>query len=114
MGLAYLADFIAGCEGCRIDFVPIHWYGDAGDVAGFQRFVTQASEVVEGRPLWVTEFGTTSGSAEEIEMFLRKVMEWMDGTEVVERYAWFMLKAGNLINADGRGVSKLGELYISG
>jgi hypothetical protein len=25
-GLQYLSDFLAGCTGCNIDFINIHWY----------------------------------------------------------------------------------------
>ncbi|KAL9125504.1 MAG: hypothetical protein Q9217_005306 [Psora testacea] len=114
MGLSYLANFLAKCTDCHIDFVPIHWYGDAGNSSAFERYVTQASTVAGGRPLWITEFGTTGGTAEQKERFLKNVMAWMDGTNLVEKYAWFMDAPGNLINANGTGLSALGRVYNSG
>ena len=114
MGLAYLQTFLTQCTGCHIDFVPIHWYGDAGGSSDFEHHVREAYRVAGGRPLWVTEFGTTSGSAEQTLDFLETVMRWMDGSHMVERYAWFMDKVGNEINANGTGLSELGRVYNSG
>lgn len=114
MGLTYLRSFLAQCTGCHIDFVPVHWYGDAGNSSGFEWYVQQAYAAGGNRPLWITEFGTTSGSAEETEGFLSSVSQWMDGQAMVERYAWFMDSAGNEINANGTGLSALGSLYNSG
>ena len=120
-GLEWLKQFLSDCKVdsgalCGVDFVPVHWYGDAGDRAGFQAFVTRASEAGGGRKLWVTEFGTTSGTAEQTRGFLRDSMVWLDGPgkTMVERYAWFMDRPGNLINANGEGLSELGKLYNSG
>ena len=92
-------------------------YGDAGDISGFQSYVTKAAGLVGGRKLWITEFGTTSGSAAQISTFLQTNMQWMDsgnGKSMVERYAWFMDTTGNLINSNGVGLSDLGKLYNSG
>lgn len=114
MGLTYLQSFISECTGCHIDFVPIHWYGDAGNSSGFEWYVGQAYAAAGHRPLWVTEFGTTSGTADETQSFLQTVMTWMDGSDMVERYSWFMDQAGNEINANGTGMSALGSMYNSG
>lgn len=114
MGLTYLQSFISNCTGCHIDFVPIHWYGDASNSSGFEWYVGQAYAAAGNKPLWVTEFGTTSGTADETQSFLQTVMTWMDGSEMVEKYAWFMDEAGNEINANGTGMSALGSMYNSG
>lgn len=116
-GLEWLQSFLSACSNCTVDFVPVHWYGDPGDVAGFQNHVTQAYAAAGGRSLWITEFGTQSGTASQTYQFLTSVMAWMDGGSgkgMVERYAWFMDAAGNLINANGTGLSDLGTLYNSG
>ena len=114
MGLTYLQSFLNQCTGCHIDFVPVHWYGDAGNSSGFEWYIGQAYAVAGNRPLWVTEFGTTSGTAEQSQAFLQTVMVWMDASPMVERYAWFMDSVGNEINANGTGLSELGSMYNSG
>ena len=114
MGLTYLQSFIAGCTRCQIDFVPVHWYGDAGNSSGFEWYIGQAYAAAGNRPLWVTEFGTTSGTTEQTQNFLQNVMQFMDGSSMVEKYSWFMDAAGNLINANGTGMSPLGSMYNSG
>ena len=111
IGLDYLATFIKNCAGCHIDFVPIHWYGDASQTGDFETYITQAYTAGGNRPLWVTEFGTTSGSAQP---FLQSVQSWMDGSGMVAKYAWFMDAPGNLINSNGVGMSALGAAYNSG
>ena len=125
-GLNWLQSFLGQCSDCTIDFVPVHWYGDAGDVEGFKIFVKKAFGTVnaptvggvaaKGRKLWVTEFGTTSGSREQTTNFLKSAMAWMDGEGkmMVERYAWFMDRPGNLITDDAKGLSELGKLYNAG
>ena len=114
MGLGYLKDFLDQCTGCRIDFVPIHWYGDAGNLTGFEWYVGQAAQVAGGRPLWVTEFGTTSGTADQTMDFLKSAMQFLDGNALVEKYAWFMDAPGYLINSNGSGLSALGQVYNNG
>lgn len=111
IGLDYLSTFIKNCTGCHIDFVPIHWYGDASQTGDFETHIGQAYTAGGDRPLWVTEFGTTSGAAQP---FLQTVEDWMDGNSKVAKYAWFMDAAGNLINSNGSGMSSLGVVYNSG
>ena len=111
IGLDYLSTFIKNCTGCHIDFVPIHWYGDASQTSDFETYIGQAYTAGGNRPLWVTEFGTTSGTAQP---FLQTVEDWMDGSSMVAKYAWFMDAAGNLINSNGSGMSPLGVVYNSG
>jgi hypothetical protein len=114
IGLDYLKTFIKNCTGCQIDFVPIHWYGDASQITDFENYVTAAYAAGGNRPLWVTEFGTTSGTAAATQTFLRSVQAWMDGSSMVAKYAWFMDQPGNLINSNGAGMSPLGSMYNSG
>ncbi|KAI4124937.1 MAG: hypothetical protein LQ347_005543, partial [Umbilicaria vellea] len=110
-GLTYLKDFLSACSGCTFDFFPIHWYGAATDAAGFKAHVAKAWEVVGQRPLWVTEYGTTSGSPQEIEAFVKDVSTWMDGSEMVARYSYFWDAPGFLIETGGTNLSSLGEWY---
>jgi hypothetical protein len=54
-GLKWLSEFLAYCQNCQIDFVPIHWYGSALDIQGFQNYIAQAHTTAQNRPLWITE-----------------------------------------------------------
>ena len=114
IGLDYLKTFIENCTGCQIDFVPIHWYGDASQITDFENYIGTAYAAGGNRPLWVTEFGTTSGTAAQTQTFLQSVQAWMDGSGMVAKYAWFMDQPGNLINANGSGMSPQGVMYNSG
>lgn len=112
-GLTYLMDFLNACTGCQFDFFPIHWYGAASDAAGFKAHVAEASKLVRQKPLWVTEYGTTSGSPDEIEAFVKDVSSWMDGSDMVARYSYFWDAPGFLIEDGGTKMSPLGEWYNS-
>ncbi len=114
IGLDWLREFLSACTGCTVDFVPVHWYGDAGGFTDFQAFVGKAISVAGGRPVWVTEFGTTSGSAADTLAFLQKAVTWLDGQGSVARYAWFWDAPGYLISAGGSGLSDQGKVYQSG
>lgn len=113
MGLAYLKSFMSACTNCHFDFFPIHWYGAASDIAGFQAHVGEAFAAVGNKPLWVTEFGTTAGSPADIQNFLQTVSKWMDESGMVARYSFFMTAPGYLIQAGGTALSPLGEMYNS-
>ncbi|KAL6714218.1 hypothetical protein ACLMJK_008713 [Lecanora helva] len=114
IGLNFLKKFLQQCPDCQVDFIAIHWYGDAANSSDFENHVRQAYRVGGRRPIWVTEFGTTSGTAAQTETFLKTTMKWMASSPMVERFAWFMDKPGNLINANGTGLSDLGRIYNSG
>lgn len=57
-GAPWLADFLAACTGCTIDFVPFHWYGDG--VGTFYDYIWSMHGEFPAYPLWVTEFAETS------------------------------------------------------
>lgn len=109
MGLAYLKSFLAACDGCTIDFVPLHWYDAASNVDGFKSHITDMAEAAGGRKLWITEFGAT-GSTEEQEEFLRQVIPWLDSNDSVERYAYFYADG---VLTQNSVLSALGSLFKS-
>lgn len=111
MGLDWLDAFFTACDGCTINFVPIHWYATADSTAYFQEHVANASTVAGGKPVWVTEFGATDASDADVSTFLETVMPWMDEQSFVERYSYFMVSDGMLVN-DG-SVSSYGSTYMS-
>lgn len=112
MGLAYLQDFLGNCTGCQVDFVPVHWYDSATNVAYFKSYVAQAYAAGGNRPLWITEF-SGSGTDAQQQQFLQQVLPWLDATSYVERYAWFGAFTGSLLSPDGSGLSAQGQMYNS-
>jgi len=105
-GLTWLKDFLTACNGeCDIDFVPIHWYDSATNYGYFKEYVQEAYIAGGNRSLWITEFGATGSTAEQVT-FLQTVMPWLDEQEFVARYAYFMDDVGVLLNS----VSELSDL----
>ena len=109
MGIAYYQSFMAACDGCTVDFIPLHWYDAASNVVGFKKHVSDMNDVAGGRKLWITEFGAT-GSTEEQEEFLRQVIPWLDGQDYVERYAYFYADG---VLTQNNAVSALGNVFMS-
>ncbi|KAL5346677.1 hypothetical protein ACLOAV_008384 [Pseudogymnoascus australis] len=109
MGLAFLKSFLIACLDCTIDFVPIHWYGLASNVDNFKSHIKSARDAAGGRPIWITEFGA-AGSIEEQTTFLQEVIPWLDGTDYVERYAYF--DVDTVLTQDYK-ISALGKTFVS-
>ena len=112
MGLDYIKRFIAGCAGCQIDFVPIHWYDSATNIQYFKNHIEAAYQAGGRRPIWITEFSPQGDAGQQIE-FLKKALPWLDSQDFVEKYAMFMATPGSLIKPDGSGLSNVGEAYIT-
>lgn len=102
MGLEYLKNFLAACQGCTIDFIPVHWYGCGDgcgvdqDVALFKKQIEDAIIVAAGKPLWIPEFQRLGDLAGQ-KQFLKIVLPWLDAHSEIERYAYFMVKDGFLL-----------------
>jgi hypothetical protein len=110
MGTGWMDQFFQHCNTCTIDFVAIHWYAN-NDPEGFKSHVQQFYDKYH-RPIWITEFAA-SGSEEEQISFLQDVLPWLDAQDYVERYAYFGVFPGFLINEAGNGLSALGEVYAT-
>jgi len=111
-GIPWLTAFLGNCTGCTIDFVPIHWYESATNIAYFQSHVANA-HAAAGVPIWVTEFAATSGTEAQIETFVSTVTSWMDNLPFIERYSYFMAMPNSLVNAAGNGFSGYGSIYAN-
>ncbi|KAF2817457.1 uncharacterized protein BDZ99DRAFT_457194 [Mytilinidion resinicola] len=111
MGLPWLQQFIAQCTGCRLDFIVVHWYDSATNIAYFKQHLNDAYAAGGGRPVYVTEFAPTSGTDAQIQQFLKDAMAFMDSTSWVQWYSYFMTAEGNLVNDAGNGLSTLGQIY---
>jgi len=111
VGLKFLDSFLHRCNGCKIDFVNIHWYEGAHQIDYFKKHVQNALKVGNGRPVWITEFGLTSGTNEEKRAFLKEALPWLDDQRDVHRYAYQMAIQGVLINSAGNSLTDLGKAY---
>ena len=114
-GLDWLQQFMSACTGCTVDFIPIHFYGSVLDPNQMITYVNQAHSMFPGVPMWVTEYGTTSGTPDQILAWLEVVVPWLDSQSWIVRHAYFMDAPGDsfLINANGTGMSDLGKYYNS-
>lgn len=56
-GFGWLQDFLNQCQGCHLDFIPVHWYGDHSQEADFENWVNRVCDLVahNGRKVWITE-----------------------------------------------------------
>ncbi|KAI9771733.1 MAG: hypothetical protein M1839_002747 [Geoglossum umbratile] len=109
MGLTWLKSFLSACSGCTIDFVPIHWYDSASNVAYFKNYIQQV-HTETGKQIWITEFAG-SGSQDQQIAFLKTVMPWLDAQPYVERYSYFGVFEGSLVS--GGAPSALGSTFNS-
>ncbi|KAB8303810.1 hypothetical protein EYC80_005184 [Monilinia laxa] len=111
MGLTWLKSFLSECSDCTIDFVCIHWYDSASNADYFKSYVQDAYTAGGNRPLWITEF-QASGSTDEQNAFLDEVLPWLDASDMVDRYAWFMANtdAGGLMSG-ASALSTLGNTF---
>jgi hypothetical protein len=112
MGLTWLEGFVSACSTCTIDAIAIHWY-NGGDATDFQKYIAQAYAAGGNRPVWITEFQAPSSySAADQATFLSTMIEWLDASDMVERYAYFMAATGNLLDST-TSLSTLGSTYVS-
>ncbi|PNS19844.1 hypothetical protein CAC42_7811 [Sphaceloma murrayae] len=122
VGNDWLVKFLAACSDCQIDFLPIHWYGGPTDFQSFyDNLYYTYSDVGKGKyPIWITEFGLTSGTDAQVDAFVTNVFAHLDTQATfVEKYAWFMAGnpgtyPGNLVSADQNSLSTIGKGYDTG
>jgi hypothetical protein len=127
MGVQWLKAFESDCgSACHVDFVPMHWYGwdnppatAAQQAQAFQDYFTIASAEVRAlwgpeTMIWVTEFSALPLDDQELNAeFLQTVLEWLegDGASIVQRYSFFMVTGGSLVNSDG-SLTQSGSAYL--
>ena len=107
-GLNWLSEFLDVCHNCTIDFIAIHWYGQAGHegLNIFKEHIAKARETAKGRPVWITEFQPQGDQTEQAN-FLAKILPWLDdkGKSGVDRYAYWkvdgFLASGNKLTPSG-------------
>ncbi|EHL02577.1 putative Uncharacterized serine-rich protein C13G6.10c [Glarea lozoyensis 74030] len=101
-GKEWLKSFLIECSDCDIDFCAWGW---------FETYMQSIKDVIGNRTIWVTEFNAgafTQPKATEDQQitFLKNVIPWMDKTDWIERYAWFMAEpnfdGGSLTSSNGQ------------
>lgn len=113
MGLDWLDRFHTACPDAIVHATNIHFYDIPSDET-INRFKTQIQKAASlySKPVWVTEFGLNAGSAtdEQAASFLKQAMEFMDGSDLVQGYSYFMVADGaNMLNAN----TLVGKAYAS-
>jgi hypothetical protein len=116
MGLDWLSRFHEQCPDAIVHATNIHFY-DIYESATIDRFKAQVEKAAAnyGKPVWITEFGLNPGSAsqEQAASFLKEAMAYLDSSDKVQGYSWFMVGSGeNQLNS-GSGLSAVGEVYAS-
>lgn len=113
---SWLSNFHDACPDAVVHATNIHFY-DIYESATIDRFKAQVEKAAEiyGKPVWVTEFGLNPGSAsqDQAASFLKDAMAYMDASDKVQGYSWFMVGTGeNQLNS-ANGLSKVGEVYAA-
>ncbi len=111
--VSYLSDFFAACQGCRVDYVAVHWYNC--DLPSLESYLAEFESF--GRPIWLTEFACAFGgdtSAAGQAAYMRQAVPFLENAAHVYRYAWFSgdpLPNARLVTAEGE-LTALGRTYL--
>jgi hypothetical protein len=113
----YLKNFLADCQGCKVDYIAVHWYncdlpslrgyidGD-GNFPGFVQF---------GKPIWLTEFACNgTATVAQQKAYMQEAVPYLESNPNVMRYAWFSandIPSALLTNSDG-SLTDLGQTYV--
>jgi hypothetical protein len=113
MGIDWLNAFFKACAGqCKVDFVAFHWYDSASNLAYFKSHVNDVIAAAQQNgvgKVWLTEFGA-SGSDSDVANFITEATSFLDSTDAVDRYAYFMCADGILVNGNSIS-SPVGAAY---
>ncbi|KAF2764438.1 hypothetical protein EJ03DRAFT_240285, partial [Teratosphaeria nubilosa] len=92
MGLDWLLEFKDACsktDGCKFACINIHWYSTNQYADTFYPHVQNASSLFPGLPIWITEFGITGGTNDQVNSFLTDVMPKLDSDSNVAGYSYY-------------------------
>jgi hypothetical protein len=120
MGLDWLNRFAKECPTAKYHVTNIHFYdvynekSDTIPKSTAERFIDHVKTAISsyGKPVWVSEFGVSSGTEEQAAKFLKTVMDWMDGEDNVKGYAYFMAKDVQYGLIKANQLSTTGEVYV--
>jgi hypothetical protein len=119
---SYLKAFFAACQGCRVDYIAVHWYNC--DLASLQAYIegninnggTLEGFVQFGKPIWLTEFACdNSHPVAEQKAYMQAAIPYLENNPHIYRYSWFSSTAiPNAMLADTSGtLTELGATYIA-
>lgn len=119
---AYLKDFFAACQGCKVDYVAVHWYNcDLPSLKAYLEGNTDAGGGLQGfvqfgKPIWLTEFACDgSHSVAQQKAYMQAAVPYLESNPHVVRYAWFSaspIPNALLTNSDG-SLNDLGSTYVA-
>ena len=133
-GLEWLRDFNTSCykeapkTGCPSDFIAAHWYGAFDGLTGWieQLDTYYNTNTSRATPLkiWITEVAIPQVDEEATVQMMNDTLPWLEGKDVVEKYAWFGMFRTDESNSwtgeevamfgkDG-ALTELGALYMNG
>lgn len=117
-GLNWLRRFNSSCyeinptQGCHIDFIATHFYGDFPAMASWLGTLNEYYNTNQSSTygMWITEFALPQQDAQATERMLRTTLPFLDGLEYVEKYAWFgLFRPENANGWTGDGVALLDD-----
>jgi hypothetical protein len=121
-GKTWMKDFFAACGGCTFNGIGVHYYDV--EAQGFKAYATDFYNTFHNQ-LWITEFACQSFnnhpqcSEQHTWDYYKEIIDWMDQTHFVERYAAFgvmhdMQGVNQLsqLMGPGGGPTDLGKFYI--
>ena len=110
-GIDWLQNWVIACEsaGCHYDFCNIHWYASIDDTQSLFEDVDKASAICGGRLIWITEFAILGEDDNAVAQWLGEILPQLDASEVVERYAYFMVSQGRLVSSSS--LTNTGRAY---
>ncbi|KAF3908364.1 hypothetical protein AA313_de0209636 [Arthrobotrys entomopaga] len=85
-GLDWMQAFFDACDGCTIDFIPLHWYGNFDGIASH---LGQYTAAFPNMTFWFTEFAFDHQDVEPTQEFFNTTLEYFDRLENVGRYTYF-------------------------
>jgi Glycosyl hydrolase catalytic core len=108
-GPEFMEAFFNACPDCRIDAIAVHTY--TCEVEWVRDHIEPYRKF--GLPIWVTEFACIDGDKERVKRFMRETVDFFEKDPLIERYAWFMSRAGDVSLLNGSGqLTELGQIYV--
>lgn len=114
-GLGWLSQWQVACGskgGCHYDFCNIHWYSGVEYETTLFDQIEAAHKICGTKPIWITEFAPTDGSADQLNSFMEYALPKLDDLDYVEAYSYFMTSVGVLFS-DSNNLSEFGSTYAT-
>ena len=100
-----------------VDGIAVHCY--MSHPSALEWFIGEFKKY--GKPIWLTEFCSWEGNISEKEQtgYMIEVLHYLESDAGVSRYAWFIPRTNeespchnNLLEAPGKGLKPLGNIYV--